>query len=50
MSNLKNADLTLTENAINKIRLLIDQEENTDSLLCLSVSGGGCSGLNITST
>ncbi|GAT76202.1 iron-sulfur cluster assembly accessory protein [Ehrlichia ruminantium] len=44
MSNLKNADLTLTENAVNKIKCLIDQEKDTDSLLCLSVSGGGCSG------
>ncbi|ABD44667.1 iron-sulfur cluster insertion protein erpA [Ehrlichia chaffeensis str. Heartland] len=44
MSNLKSADLTLTENAVNKIKHLIDQEEDADSLLCLSVSGGGCSG------
>ena len=43
MSNLKNADLTLTENAINKIKHLINQED-ADSLLYLSVSGGGCSG------
>ncbi|AAZ68406.1 HesB/IscA family protein [Ehrlichia canis] len=44
MSNLKSADLTLTENAVNKIKHLLDQEEDTGSLLCLSVSGGGCSG------
>ena len=44
MSNLKDADLTLTENAVNKIKHLINQEEGTDSLLYLSVSGGGCSG------
>ncbi|AHC39167.1 HesB/IscA family protein [Ehrlichia muris] len=44
MSNLKSADLTLTENAVNKIKHLINQEEDAGSLLCLSVSGGGCSG------
>ena len=44
MSNLKSADLILTKNAVNKIKHLISQEENSDSLLCLSVSGGGCSG------
>ncbi|MGN7619195.1 MAG: HesB/IscA family protein [Ehrlichia sp.] len=44
MSNLKNADLTLTENAVNKIKCLISEEESRDALLYLTVSGGGCSG------
>ncbi|KJV68906.1 HesB/IscA family protein [Candidatus Neoehrlichia procyonis] len=43
MSNLKNNSLTLTDNAINKIKSLIHQE-NSSSIFKVSVEGGGCSG------
>ncbi|QXK91986.1 iron-sulfur cluster assembly accessory protein [Neoehrlichia mikurensis] len=43
MSNLKNSSLILTDNAINKIKSLINQKNNS-SIFKVSVEGGGCSG------
>lgn len=39
------ADVTLTENAISKVRTLIAQEQQDDLRLRIRVEPGGCSGL-----
>ena len=36
--------LTLSESAAKRIAFLVGQEENLDSMLRITVSGGGCSG------
>ena len=36
--------LTLSESAAKRIAFLVGQEENPDSMLRITVSGGGCSG------
>lgn len=37
--------ITLTENAVNKIRDLLAEENNPDLVLRVFVQGGGCSGM-----
>lgn len=36
--------LTLTDSAVNKVRGLVEDEDNTDLKLRVFVTGGGCSG------
>jgi iron-sulfur cluster insertion protein len=41
---LKNYNINLTENALKKIRAIVEQEKTQGSILRIAVSGGGCSG------
>lgn len=41
-----NTSMTLTENAIKKVRKLQEQENNQNLMLRVYVTGGGCSGFS----
>jgi len=44
MTTAQNAPLIFTDNAANKVRQLIDEENNDSLNLRVFISGGGCSG------
>jgi iron-sulfur cluster insertion protein len=44
MAEAVTADITLTENAAKRVKALMQMEGNPDTMLRVTVGGGGCSG------
>lgn len=43
---LENKLITLTDNAVNKLKLILSEETSSDMKLRVFVEGGGCSGMS----
>jgi len=43
--NFKNASITVTENAVTRLKTVMKSDGKEDFLLRMSVEGGGCSGM-----
>jgi len=46
MEIINKAPVSLTENAVNEIKRLMNQNENRQKFLRIGVKGGGCSGMS----
>lgn len=46
METLINAPVTLTQTAVNEIKKLMDDQDNSGKYLRIGVKGGGCSGMS----
>jgi len=44
-TNFKNASITVTENAVTRLKTVMKSDGKEDFLLRMSVEGGGCSGM-----
>jgi len=44
-TNFKNASITVTENAVTRLKTVMKSDGKEDYLLRMSVEGGGCSGM-----